>query len=314
MPVRRRAPQRLVARRQEAAVVKRYTEMGIAAALSRPWDYPTACSELAELLRHGYADLPKAAQALVAGDVLIAFRLLPDVQTGYALAAANGLLQAVEVSLPKQKKSQAVSEFKCSAIAHKRRAKVQEEPGPPHIPHDVLVHIFSFLDMRSLVAAGLVCWSWNSSANDNKLWKKNYSLFFGISNGSSNSTPLSSVQNGHGLVVQNSADPVFHDPELNWKEVFHNKHAEHINWSSASNRAICRQCRSILWLSNLTCAAPHHCPKNGKDEAKLMPLLPYAVACYILNAHDRPSSSSDGDDTDSDSEDNVPRRFWKPHV
>jgi len=55
------------------------------------------------------------------------------VQTGYALAAANGLLQAVEISLPKQKKSQAVSEFKCSAIAHKRRAKVQEGPGPP--PH-----------------------------------------------------------------------------------------------------------------------------------------------------------------------------------
>jgi hypothetical protein len=51
------------------------------------------------------------------------------VQTGYALAAANGLLQAVEVSLPKQKKSQAVSEFKCSVIAHKRRARVQEEPG-----------------------------------------------------------------------------------------------------------------------------------------------------------------------------------------
>jgi hypothetical protein len=30
--------------------------------------------------------------------------------------------------------------------------------GLPHIPQDVLVHIFSFLDMHSLVAAGLVCW------------------------------------------------------------------------------------------------------------------------------------------------------------
>ena len=52
--------------------------MGIAAALSRPWDYPTACGELAALLRLGYADLPKAAQALVASDVLLAFRLLPE--------------------------------------------------------------------------------------------------------------------------------------------------------------------------------------------------------------------------------------------
>lgn len=53
-------------------------EMGIAAALSRPWDYPTACGELAALLRLGYADLSKAAQALIASDVLLAFRLLPE--------------------------------------------------------------------------------------------------------------------------------------------------------------------------------------------------------------------------------------------
>ncbi|KAF0927282.1 hypothetical protein E2562_031487 [Oryza meyeriana var. granulata] len=152
MPVRRRQP-----RRRETGAAERYREMGISAALSRPWDYPTACGEIAALLRLGYAYIPKAAQALVAADVLLAFRLLPDVQTGYALSAANGLLQAVEGSLPKQKKAQAVAEFKRSVVAHKRRARVQQDPGAPHIPYDVLVHIFSFLDMRSLVAAGLVC-------------------------------------------------------------------------------------------------------------------------------------------------------------
>jgi hypothetical protein len=52
--------------------------MGIAAALLRPWDYPTACGELAALLRIGYAEIPKAAQALVASDVLLALRLLPE--------------------------------------------------------------------------------------------------------------------------------------------------------------------------------------------------------------------------------------------
>ncbi|KQK05290.1 F-box protein At5g52880 isoform X1 [Brachypodium distachyon] len=317
MPVRRRMPhQRLVERRQENGIVKRYKEMGIAAALSRPWDYPTACRELAELLRHGYAGLPKAAKALVASDVLTAFRLLPDVHTGYALPAANGLLQAVEVSLPKQKKSQAISEFKCSVVAHKRRARVQQEPGPPHIPHDVLVHIFSFLDMRSLVAAGLVCWSWNSSANDNQLWKMNYSIFFSICDVSSNSIPVSSgVQNSDGLLVQNSTDPVSGDSSLNWKEVFHNKRAEYILWSSASNKAVCRQCQAIIWLSNLTCAAPHQCPnKNEKDGVKLTPLLPSTVTGYILNSHGRLSSSSDSDDTDSDSEDNTSRRFWSCHL
>jgi hypothetical protein len=73
MPLRRRQP-----RRPETGAAERYREMRIGAALSRPWDYPTACGELAALLRLGYADLPKAAQALVASDVLLAFRLLPE--------------------------------------------------------------------------------------------------------------------------------------------------------------------------------------------------------------------------------------------
>jgi hypothetical protein len=52
-----------------------------------------------------------------------------SVQTGYAVSTANVLLQAVEVALPKQKKAQAVSEFKHSIIAHKRRARVQQISG-----------------------------------------------------------------------------------------------------------------------------------------------------------------------------------------
>jgi len=127
------------------------------------------------------------------------------VQTGYALSAANALLQVVEVALPKQKKAQAVSEFKHSVIAYKRRARVQENSGLPHIPQDVLVHIFTFLDMRSLVAAGLVCWSWNSAANDNNLWKINYSLFFGLCHLSCNSIPVSGLQKSCEL-VQSSID------------------------------------------------------------------------------------------------------------
>jgi hypothetical protein len=52
-----------------------------------------------------------------------------SLQTGHALSAANALLQAVEVALPKQKKTQAVSEFKHSVIAHKRRVRVQQNSG-----------------------------------------------------------------------------------------------------------------------------------------------------------------------------------------
>ncbi|CAN6332341.1 unnamed protein product [Urochloa humidicola] len=304
MPVRRRQP-----RRQETGAAERYREMGIAAALSRPWDYPTACGELAALLRLGYADLPKAAQALAAADVLLAFRLLPDVQTGYALSAANALLQAVEVALPKQKKAQAVSEFKRSVVAHKRRARVQENPGLPHIPQDVLVHIFSFLDMHSLVAAGLVCWSWNSAANDNDLWKTNHSLFFGLCRLSCNTIPVSGVQNSHGL-VQGSMDSVS-DPIFGWKESFHSKYTECASWKFASNRALCGHCTSVIWLSNLTCAAPHHCPKNGRDEVKLQPLLPDIVAKYILHDDDQAAaSSSESDDTDDSDYENGHPTFW----
>ncbi|RCV16853.1 hypothetical protein SETIT_3G171700v2 [Setaria italica] len=304
MPVRRRQP-----RRQETGAAERYREMGIAAALSRPWDYPTACGELAALLRLGYVDLPKAAQALVASDVLLAFRLLPDVQTGYALSAANALLQAVEVALPKQKKAQAVSEFKHSVIAHKRRARVQQNSGLPHIPHDVLVHIFSFLDMHSLVAAGLVCWYWNSAANDNDLWKMNYSVFFGICHLSCNSIPVSGVQNSRDL-VQSSMDLVSIGPSFRWKESFHSKYTECASWKFASNRALCGHCRSVIWLSNLTCTSPHHCPKNGRDEIKLQPLLPDTVAKYILHNDDLAASSSESDDTDDSDYENGHPRFW----
>ncbi|CAL4902161.1 unnamed protein product [Urochloa decumbens] len=275
MPVRRRQP-----RRQETgAAAERYREMRIAAALSRPWDYPTACGELAALLRLGYADLPKAAQALAAADVLLAFRLLPDVQTGYALSAANALLQAVEVALPKQKKAQAVSEFKHSVITHKRRARAQQNSGLPHIPQDVLVHIFSFLDMHSLVAAGLVCCHL-----------------------SCNGIPVCGVQN--------SRDSVSVDTNFGWKESFHSKYAECVSWKFASNRAICRHCRSVIWLSNLTCAAPHHCPKNARDEVKLQPLLPDTVAKYILHDDDLAASSSENDDTDDSDYENGHPRFW----
>lgn len=58
----------------------------------------------------------------------------PSVQTGYAVSTANVLLQAVEVALPKQKKAQAVSEFKHSIIAHKRRARVQQNSGTWYVP------------------------------------------------------------------------------------------------------------------------------------------------------------------------------------
>ncbi|KAJ1263733.1 hypothetical protein BS78_09G208900 [Paspalum vaginatum] len=305
MPVRRRQP-----RRRDTGATERYREMGIGAALSRSWDYPTACGELAALLRLGYADLPKAAQALVASDVLLAFRVLPDVQTGYALSAANALLQAVEIALPKHKKAQAVSEFKQSVVAHKRRARVQQNSGSPHIPQDILVHIFSFLDMHSLVAAGLVCWSWNSASNNNYLWKMNYSLFFGLCHLNCNNNIPESCKQYSCDIVQDGMNSVPIKPNFSWKESFHNKYKECASWKFVSNRELCGHCRSVIWLSNLTCASPHNCPKNGKDDAKFRPLLPDTVAKYILRIEDLAASSSESDGTDDSDYENGHPRFW----
>ncbi|XP_078151307.1 F-box protein At5g52880-like [Carex rostrata] len=167
-----------------------YEELGIAAALSRPWDYPTACDDLSGMLRLVYSHLPKRLQFLIFQDTLFALRILPDIQTTYGVAAANSLLQAAEAVLPKQKKAAAVSEFKHSIIAHKRHSKSHHYDGDiVDLPHDLLVNVFSFLNMRSRVAASLVCRSWNSAANETTLWKIDYSIFFGSSDVKEIDTP-----------------------------------------------------------------------------------------------------------------------------
>ncbi|XP_042389442.1 F-box protein At5g52880-like isoform X4 [Zingiber officinale] len=112
-----------------ATVGKRYEELGLAEALSRRHDYSAACHELALILRLAYAHLPKNLQSVVFQDTLSAFRLLPEVQTGYGISSANVLLQAAEAALPKQKKAIAVSEFKHAAVAYKRRSKSQQDEG-----------------------------------------------------------------------------------------------------------------------------------------------------------------------------------------
>lgn len=48
-------------------------------------------------------------------------------QTRSAVSAAHHLAQSAEASLPKQKKSVAVTEFKQAMVAHKRRSKACRE-------------------------------------------------------------------------------------------------------------------------------------------------------------------------------------------
>ena len=72
-----------------------------------------------------------------------------SIQTGYGVEAANSLLQAAEVVLPKQKKAMAVSEYKHSIIAHKRRSKSHHNDGGTNC--DIL--LFLVLGQLSLIEA-----------------------------------------------------------------------------------------------------------------------------------------------------------------
>ncbi|OEL26043.1 hypothetical protein BAE44_0012939, partial [Dichanthelium oligosanthes] len=141
------------------------------------------------------------------------------------------------------------------------------------------------------------------------LWKMNYSLFFGLCHLSCNGIPVSAVRDSRDL-VQSSMDLVSIEPNFSWKESFHSKYAEYTSWKFASNRALCGRCRSVIWLSNLTCASPHYCLKNGRGEVKLRPMLPDTVAKYILHDDDLAASSSESDDTDDSDRENGHPRFW----
>ncbi|XP_057853277.1 F-box protein At5g52880 isoform X4 [Cryptomeria japonica] len=143
------------------------------------WDYVEACKELAVILRGAYSKVPKNLQALMFQDTLAAFRLLPGADTSQRILAANLLLQAAEASLPKQKKALAITEFKHAAVALRRHSKFRhQEADPLQLTNDVLVHIFGFLDVRSLVSTGLVCRYWNLASKDNTLWQAKYQLHF----------------------------------------------------------------------------------------------------------------------------------------
>ncbi|ONK61008.1 uncharacterized protein A4U43_C08F25140 [Asparagus officinalis] len=259
-----------------STAVKRYGELGLGDALGRRYDYPWACHELSFLLRSAYPKLPKNLQALIFRDTLSAFRLLPEVQTSHGISSANLLVQAAEASFPKQKRSLAVSEFKHAMVAHKRRGKARQNGGSMQLPQDVLVHIFGFLDLRSLINVSSVCWAWNSAAADNMLWQLQYSLLFGDYDDKSKAQ-LQNISRGKKVVPH----PVVQGEDVmgntDWREAFKRKYIGNVTWKSATYRAICGHCKSIIWLSDVTIASSHHCYKLVNQISTIKPATPYKV-------------------------------------
>lgn len=294
-----------------ATALERYEKLGLRECLSRAYDYPWACKELGFLLRSAYTKFPKNLQSLLFHDTLAAFRLLPDKHTTRGISAANVLLQAAEAAFPKQKRALAVTEFKHAMVAHKRRSKAPlDEQGSVSLPQDILVHIFSFLDMRSLVTVVSVCWSWNSAASDNMLWQAQYALFFGTSdNHSDMKEELGKATLDWMIPISDQKKSVDPAMDFDWREAFKRMYMG-TSWKSSSNRGYCRHCKSIIWLSNMNCACLHHTSENEKRIWKIKPISYRQVTEYLLGDCLSIMSSSDSD-SDSDEESFAHRRLAK---
>ncbi|GAB2293991.1 hypothetical protein Dimus_028207 [Dionaea muscipula] len=260
----------------------RYQKLKLRESLDTPYRYPFVCKELGFILRTGYSRVPKNLQALILEDTLTAFRLLPQMQTESAVSAASYLIQSAESTLPKQKRAVAVKEFKKGKVAHKRRNKASKrDSGSLQLPQDVLLHVLSFLDMQSLVSAGLVCRSWYEAASENYLWQSHYSAYFGD--------------------LDSSA-------KTEWKEAFSRVY---IGFPSLSrrfkfNRGYCGICDSIVWLNNVRCPNEHLVQRHREHVVKYITCQTQIVS-YILDGY-RANHYWDSDDFNSDDEFEV--GFW----
>ncbi|PHT53216.1 hypothetical protein CQW23_07678, partial [Capsicum baccatum] len=246
------------------SMVERYQKLGLKHSLNQPYRYPIACDELSIIIKNAYSKLPKNLQSLIFQDSLAAFRLLPQMQTQAAISAAQGLLHSMEAALPKQKKALAASEFKQAMVTHRRRRKVQLVlEGRSQLPQDVLVHVFGFLDLKSLVTASLVCRSWNVAGSDNHLWQCIHLSFFGKSSGNPNIIRLTYDVERISFTPANITAA-----NVDWKDAFKRAYRG-ISIKVTSQRGFCKQCNSIVWLSNSRCS--NECYGKISDEHQTMP-------------------------------------------
>ncbi|KAI3815795.1 hypothetical protein L1987_15477 [Smallanthus sonchifolius] len=283
--------------------VNRYHKLGLQESLSRSCNYSSACRELALILKLSYSKFPKVLQSIVFQDVLTAFRLLPRMQTQSAISAANTLLQGVESALPKQKKTLAVTEFKHAMVAHKRGSKARHsEEDLVELPQDVLVHIFSFLDLQSLVSASQVCWSWNVASRDNHIWQLIYTRFFNTLHNFSKIDKLYGGLTEHEK-CERSQESIACDNSLDWRTNFKKAY----NGLSSkklltSSRGLCTHCHAIVWVTDMGNEA------TSRLKCRYHQIKPISTS-QIVEYMDGDYASSDSD-SDSDSYDEFSSKLW----
>ncbi|KAF5934872.1 hypothetical protein HYC85_026001 [Camellia sinensis] len=290
------------------AALERYEKLGIGESLPRIYQYPTACREISIILIGAYSKLPKNLQSLVFQHTLTAFRLLPLMQTQNAVSAANLLIQSAEAVLPKQKKVLAVTEFKHAKVAHKRRCKDRQEEGSIQLPQDVVVHIFSFLDLQSLLLAASVCWLWNSAASDNHLWHLQHVMYFGDSNNCSKGRGLQRygiLENDEHMQLQMEVNA---GTDTDWRDTFKEACKGNSLKKLTSHRGYCGHCDAVVWLSNMKCSNKR-CRLNSKNQ-QIKHISLEQIVVYILHGTPFMIPSSDSDSGDSDSDEGSFRKLW----
>ncbi|XP_052176345.1 F-box protein At5g52880 isoform X4 [Diospyros lotus] len=253
--------------------LERYEELGIGESLPRVYQYPIACRELSLILRSAYSKLSKNLQSLIFRDTLSAFHLLPQIQTQSAVSAANLLMQSADAVLPKQKRVLAATEFKHAKVAHKRRCKDRQEEGLSQLPPDVLVHIFSFLDLPSLLSAASVCC--------NKDWR-----------------PESCGMRENDEHQQFEGDSNI-GTSIDWRDTFKKASEGHSSKTFIYYRGYCGQCSAVVWLSNMKCCN-QPCKLNSGNQ-QIKPVSPEQIVEYISNGTLSVMYSSESD-SDSDGE------------
>lgn len=176
------------------------------------------------------------------------------------------------------------------------------------LPLDVLLHVFSFLDMRSLVVSSLVCWDWHSAAADNTLWKFQCSLMFG-DYGSKTKEQSYELLGDKKVVLRPPSTGDDASSNINWRDVLNRKYGGYLAWTSETHRAICSRCKSIFWLSHLTNGRTSH---HHYKSFMIKPVSACKVVDYLLDETDfTGSSSSDSDYEDDDADVTLTSRVRK---
>lgn len=302
----------------ERTMQRRYQSLQLHDAISRRNDYVEACKELQGVLKAVYVGVTKAFQGVLYEDVVHAFRTLPGMENTQQLEAAKSLLQTVQDIFPKQRRAAAAHEYKIAIIAWHRQCRSPEAlPECLQLSGDTLLHVFEYLDARSLAIASAVCRAWNVAATDDTLWRTQFLSLFGTSNLSLNLMNVAGIRDAVRKPDQvNSTGQVLQKPPDNsvgaWRKAFNLAQKGRSSQLFMSNRAYCPVCKAVIWLVD-----PPWKPVKGKcvarkqilDHHSPRPMSVSQVVRYVVSRDT--ASASESSSSDSDEDDDSGKSFFR---